>query len=109
MSSSASRRGVSLVADARARLDATLVGWASGNLDDIRVAVDRSAETVSVEITGRARRIMRLYLVATALTGLIDGILIGLAERGIVYPFLIGFIVVGAALRQRRTATGDDH
>lgn len=31
------------------------------------------------------------------------GILIGLAERGIVYPFLIGFMVVGAALRKGRT------
>lgn len=30
----------------------------SGNLDDIRVAVDRSAETVSVEITGRAPQLV---------------------------------------------------
>jgi hypothetical membrane protein len=30
------------------------------------------------------------------------GVLIGLVERGIVYPFLIGFIIVGAALRKRK-------
>ncbi|WP_245657736.1 DUF998 domain-containing protein [Herbidospora mongoliensis] len=34
------------------------------------------------------------------------GGLIGLVERGIVYPFLIGFIVVGAALRKRPLAAG---
>jgi hypothetical membrane protein len=28
------------------------------------------------------------------------GVLIGLVERGVVYPFLIGFVVVGAALRK---------
>jgi hypothetical membrane protein len=31
------------------------------------------------------------------------GVLIGLFERGILYPFLIGFIVVGGALRKRRS------
>ncbi len=30
------------------------------------------------------------------------GVLIGLTQRGIIYPFLIGMIVVGAALRKRR-------
>ncbi|GAB7045523.1 DUF998 domain-containing protein [Catenuloplanes indicus] len=30
------------------------------------------------------------------------GVLIGLAERGIIYPFLTGFVVLGAALRRRR-------
>jgi predicted PurR-regulated permease PerM len=62
----------------------------------------------AVEITGRARRIMRLYLVATALTGLIDGILIGIALLLLGVPlvlplavltFLGGFIpLVGATV-----------
>ncbi|WP_431886418.1 DUF998 domain-containing protein [Micromonospora wenchangensis] len=30
------------------------------------------------------------------------GVLIGLFERGIIYPFLIGFVLAGAALRRRR-------
>ncbi|GIJ46232.1 hypothetical protein Val02_31180 [Virgisporangium aliadipatigenens] len=30
------------------------------------------------------------------------GVLIGLCERGIIYPFLIGFILVGAAIRKSR-------
>ncbi|WP_327585096.1 DUF998 domain-containing protein [Nonomuraea sp. NBC_00507] len=30
------------------------------------------------------------------------GVLIGLFERGIIYPYLIGFIIAGAALRRRR-------
>lgn len=34
------------------------------------------------------------------------GVLIGFFERGIVYTFLIGFIIVGAALRKRRYPTG---
>jgi hypothetical protein len=31
------------------------------------------------------------------------GVLIGLVERGIIYPFLFGFILVGTALRRHRT------
>ncbi|GGN83802.1 hypothetical protein GCM10010112_62480 [Actinoplanes lobatus] len=30
------------------------------------------------------------------------GVLIGLSERGIIYPFLIGFVLLGAAFRRRR-------
>jgi len=62
----------------------------------------------AVELTGRARRIMRLYLVATALTGLIDGVLIGIALLLLGVPlvlplavltFLGGFIpLVGATV-----------
>ena len=39
------------------------------------------------------------------------GVLIGLFERGIVYPFLIGFIFLGAALRKSRVpvARAGDH
>ncbi|HEX6340978.1 DUF998 domain-containing protein [Umezawaea sp.] len=52
-------------------------------------------------------------LVAAGIVGLVSipaylavldsgaGVLIGLVERGVVYPFLIGFIVLGAALRKR--------
>ena len=62
----------------------------------------------AVAVTGRARRIMRLYLVATALTGLIDGILIAIALLVLGVPlvlplavltFLGGFFpIVGATL-----------
>ena len=62
----------------------------------------------AVEITCRARRIMRLYLIATALTGLIDGILIAIAlvilDVPLVLPlavltFLGGFIpLIGATV-----------
>jgi predicted PurR-regulated permease PerM len=62
----------------------------------------------AVEITRRARRIMRLYLIATALTGLIDGILIAIALIVLGVPlvlplavltFLGGFIpLVGATV-----------
>ena len=61
-----------------------------------------------VALATRARRIMRLYLVATALTGLIDGILIGIALLVLGVPlvlplavltFLGGFFpIVGATL-----------
>lgn len=48
----------------------------------------------AVEITGRARRIMRLYLVATALTGLIDGALIGLALLVLGVPLVLPLAVL---------------
>ena len=48
----------------------------------------------AVEITGRARRIMRLYLVATALTGLIDGILIGIALLLLGVPLVLPLAVL---------------
>ncbi|MFJ6673076.1 DUF998 domain-containing protein [Actinosynnema sp. NPDC091369] len=69
------------------------------------------------ELLGLSRGLGR-GLVAAGVLGLVSiaafaavlasdaGILIGLVERGIVYPFLIGFIVVGAALRKRRTPAG---
>ncbi len=59
-------------------------------------------------VAGRARRVMRLYLVATSLTGLIDGILIAIALLVLGVPlvlplavltFLGGFFpIVGATL-----------
>ncbi|MFI5845277.1 DUF998 domain-containing protein [Catenuloplanes sp. NPDC051500] len=70
-------------------------------------------------LIGRAHRFLGITrglgrtLVACGVLGLLSigafagtlasgaGILIGLAERGIIYPFLIGFIVVGAALQRR--------
>jgi putative heme transporter len=48
----------------------------------------------AVEITGRARRIMRLYLVATALTGLIDGVLIGIALLILGVPLVLPLAVL---------------
>jgi predicted PurR-regulated permease PerM len=62
----------------------------------------------AVALTSRARGIMRQYLIATALTGLIDGILIGIALAVLGVPlvvplavltFLGGFIpIVGATV-----------
>ena len=48
----------------------------------------------AVEITGRARRIVRLYLVATALTGLIDGILIAIALLILGVPLVLPLAVL---------------
>ncbi|HEV2760184.1 MAG TPA: AI-2E family transporter [Acidimicrobiales bacterium] len=48
----------------------------------------------AVELTGRARRIMRLYLVATALTGLIDGILIAIALLVLGVPLVLPLAVL---------------
>ena len=48
----------------------------------------------AVAITGRARRIMRLYLVATALTGLIDGILIAIALILLGVPLVLPLAVL---------------
>lgn len=48
----------------------------------------------AVEITGRARRIMRLYLIATALTGLIDGILIAIALVVLGVPLVLPLAVL---------------
>ena len=33
-------------------------------------------------------------------------VLIGLFERGVIYPFLIGFMALGAALTRQRSSTG---
>ncbi|HEX7304885.1 DUF998 domain-containing protein [Lentzea sp.] len=63
------------------------------------------------EALGLSRRLGR-GLVAAGVLGFVSlagymtvlsigaGVLIGLVERGVVYPFLIGFLVVGAALRR---------
>lgn len=48
----------------------------------------------AVEITCRARRIMRLYLVATGLTGLIDGILIAIALLVLGVPLVLPLAVL---------------
>ena len=48
----------------------------------------------AVEIAGRARRIMRQYLVATALTGLIDGILIAIALVVLGVPLVLPLAVL---------------
>ena len=48
----------------------------------------------AVELVGRARRIMRLYLVATALTGLIDGILIAIALLVLGVPLVLPLAVL---------------
>jgi predicted PurR-regulated permease PerM len=48
----------------------------------------------AVEITGRARRIMRLYLIATGLTGLIDGILIAIALIILGVPLVLPLAVL---------------
>ena len=48
----------------------------------------------AVEIAGRSRKIMRLYLVATALTGLIDGILIAIALLVLGVPLVLPLAVL---------------
>ncbi|MDQ4089933.1 MAG: AI-2E family transporter, partial [Actinomycetota bacterium] len=48
----------------------------------------------AVAIAGRARRIMRLYLVATALTGLIDGVLIAIALLVLGVPLVLPLAVL---------------
>jgi len=48
----------------------------------------------AVALAGRARRIMRLYLVATALTGLIDGILIAIALMILGVPLVLPLAVL---------------
>ena len=48
----------------------------------------------AVAVTGRARRIMRLYLVATALTGLIDGVLIAVALLILGVPLVLPLAVL---------------
>ena len=48
----------------------------------------------AVEIACRSRRIMRLYLVATALTGLIDGVLIGIALLILGVPLVLPLAVL---------------
>ena len=57
-----------------------------------RIAPIHRADAVAV--AGRARRIMRLYLVATALTGLIDGILIGIALLVLGVPLVLPLAVL---------------
>ncbi|MFE9747413.1 DUF998 domain-containing protein [Saccharothrix saharensis] len=89
------------------------LAFSAGNV--LAILLGRMREPIGV-----SRRLGR-GLVAAGVLGLISiaaflavlasgaGILIGLVERGIVYPFLIGFVVVGAALRRRRTATAGRH
>ncbi len=48
----------------------------------------------AVAVAGRARRIMRLYLMATAATGLIDGILIGIALVVLGVPLVLPLAVL---------------
>ena len=48
----------------------------------------------AIEITRRARRIMRLYLVATALTGLIDAVLIAIALLVLGVPLVLPLAVL---------------
>ncbi len=48
----------------------------------------------AVAVAGRARRVMRLYLVATALTGLIDGILIAIALLVLGVPLVLPLAVL---------------
>jgi len=48
----------------------------------------------AVELAGRARRIMRLYLMATAATGLIDGVLIGIALLVLGVPLVLPLAVL---------------
>lgn len=48
----------------------------------------------AVEIAGRSRKIMRLYLIATGLTGLIDGILIAIALLVLGVPLVLPLAVL---------------
>jgi hypothetical protein len=61
---------------------------------------DVSASAAMVTATGILGLISIVAYMAVLASG--AGALIGLVERGIVYPFLIGFIIVGAALRKRK-------
>jgi hypothetical membrane protein len=81
------------------------LGFTSGNV--LVILIGRMHE-----LLGFSRRLGRI-LVASGILGFVSlvafmavlasgaGVLIGFFERGIVYPFLIGFVVVGAALRKR--------
>lgn len=57
-----------------------------------RIAPDQREDAVCV--VNRSRRIMRLYLVATALTGLIDGILIAIALLVLGVPLVLPLAVL---------------
>ena len=48
----------------------------------------------AVEIAGRSRKIMRLYLIATGLTGLIDGVLIAIALLVLGVPLVLPLAVL---------------
>ncbi len=62
--------------------------------DWFKERIARAQRDDAVEIAGRARRIMRLYLVATALTGLIDGILIAIALLVLGVPLVLPLAVL---------------
>ncbi|MEV6980621.1 DUF998 domain-containing protein [Sphaerisporangium sp. NPDC051017] len=85
------------------------MGFISGNV--LAILIGRMHQ-----LLGFPRRLGRALVVAGIL-GLVSlvaygavlesgtGVLIGFVERGIVYPFLISFIIVGAALRKRHIPT----
>lgn len=62
--------------------------------DWMRVRVPPAYQYDAVAITSNARHIMRQYLVATALTGLIDGVLIGIALWALGVPLVIPLAVL---------------
>ena len=64
--------------------------------DWLRERVPRDHVDDAVAVTRRARQIMRQYLVATAATGLIDGVLIGIALWVLGVPLVIPLAVLTA-------------
>jgi hypothetical protein len=82
------------------------VGFVSGNV--LVILIGRLHQ-----VLGLSRRLGRL-LVGSGILGLVSmvafgavvasgaGVLIGLFERGAIYFFLIGLMILGAALRKRR-------
>ncbi len=62
--------------------------------DWLKERVPRAQRDDAVALTSRARGIMRVYLVATALTGLIDGILIAIALLVVGVPLVLPLAVL---------------
>lgn len=62
--------------------------------DWMRARIPAVYRVETVAVTNRARNVMRQYLVATALTGLIDGVLIGIALAVLGVPLVVPLAVL---------------
>ncbi len=62
--------------------------------DWMRERIPAAYREETVAVTSRARELMRVYLIATALTGLIDGVLIGIALAVLGVPLVVPLAVL---------------
>ncbi|MDQ3574184.1 MAG: AI-2E family transporter [Actinomycetota bacterium] len=62
--------------------------------DWLRVRIPSAYQGDAVALTTRARRVMRQYLIATAATGFIDGVLIGVALWALGVPLVVPLAVL---------------